>query len=1151
VRKILAVQLIIYLLVFSALLIPFQIAKVSAADDYKPMTAAQIEAEMDLFLGEKQASGYLVWQYSGDRMDPLGNDQYSFFYNLDSEPQICQALKKMSQKYTDKFIGVNMFDVGKKGTAYAAKHFKHLHDDCGVTVIRTFPSESGGVSAVEAVREAADQTGIKIIYAIANPYYGTGGIPTFEAMATDHWQFYKSGYNGEYKTYALSILQAAKAKPNTLFGLELANEPHCLDGAGDSGALTAYKNWANVMAGVLSSAGNVGIGQMASDANSACDSPSLGNSGSTPFAQSNSSPNINMASAHYYTDTAKEQALKAADEAKSIGKMFYIGEAGWGGEASNNKKSSYYLYPIKGLLSGDVNTFRQDLINQGYQAVCTTPKINILGNIGGLDKLSQATLNSLTGQKISVESEQKFDYSKANIPILRDGNDQSPSLFSSIEDYWGFKNTTEKNPISQQIASSPIYSLLTLEDQCIRQKKMLDVIEKMCLKLSDPSTCALNKKIPGTDYSSLTLNTLVKGHPSLTCKRIANGESLNDEETKIATAIRNTPLYLDKAYRLGFLVVAAELKPPTTGISFNFLKWGTKENDYVPKHDVRVVAFKLPDTTTNKDKNSDIYYEEPLLTSRNALLSDEKLNQIETDAAAKKQLTRLNTQADLIECGNDDLCQPNTLSRELVNFVNDRVEHLETCDANPQDLPFEDVKTIKDQAELPTGEQTNQTIPPEKGNVVEQLSKQQINQQYQAKSGSDKKDLGAFRFLSFKKLGDKEQTSFNTKISSYLIIPQGYELATAEKTLAGLIYTDEELKKMENTAVDSPEFEYKQYFKLTDTGQEFGESKSTQDTGIFDQECIAKLSQRLNRQPNMDESKQCLIKIETSVRSITDKGETDSKEQDREPRIFGARLGFLMRKIQQSLFAHDSSNYDYVKTCKTTEEYLQGNCKGDAQSASGVQQPINRLGKCYEDCMAKPNPDENACRTSCQETAGSCIEVWVSQDQANTFADAIAENLPLQKTATLHFAGWEAYFRGVDGIPYLFEPACDGSNKCYQYIIDRVLASPRSDGLVVNPYLAIAIALNETGGLKSTDASAGHRGAHFGCGISSDGSGISQDTIENKLSCLMGYFQNNQSLNSNDSLKRYGYVNGNQNGHLTFIIDVVSNYSYQGSCNNN
>lgn len=122
---------------------------------------------------------------------------------------------------------------------------------------------------------------------------------------------------------------------------------------------------------------------------------------------------------------------------------------------------------------------------------------------------------------------------------------------------------------------------------------------------------------------------------------------------------------------------------------------------------------------------------------------------------------------------------------------------------------------------------------------------------------------------------------------------------------------------------------------------------------------------------------------------------------------------------------------------------------------------------------------------------------------------------------------------------HLYEPTC-GGQLCYDYIINQVTAAPRCQGKYLNPYLAIAISLNEDGGLVSNKQD-GTNIKHFGCDPYGT-QGIA-NTVEAKLSCMITTLANDCSKTEAAALSEYGYLSG---GNLNNLVGLLGG---EFSCN--
>lgn len=116
---------------------------------------------------------------------------------------------------------------------------------------------------------------------------------------------------------------------------------------------------------------------------------------------------------------------------------------------------------------------------------------------------------------------------------------------------------------------------------------------------------------------------------------------------------------------------------------------------------------------------------------------------------------------------------------------------------------------------------------------------------------------------------------------------------------------------------------------------------------------------------------------------------------------------------------------------------------------------------------------------------------------------------------------------------HLFEPSCNGQ-LCYQFF-DSFAGQTQTEcnGQFINPYLTIAVALNESGGLVS-DNDSGSNVKNFGCdpfgrlGIAS--------TPTSKFSCFINTITNDCGKSDTDILSEYGYTPGH---NLFSIMNIL------------
>jgi len=971
------------------------------AQTYTPISADILSGEIDTFFAAG-AKGYLVWQYSGDRGAEFENDKYSFFRGTPEGDAICGVLKEKASTYPDNFVGVNMWSAGDpKHTGKFSTHLNYLNKSCGVTVVRIF-AKAGAGDGVKAALDAASGTGVKLIVAIGDYSNGGGGMPQ---GASASW--YASGYQ-EYETFLNQVKQKAAGNPN-LYGYELANEPHC---GGDPNAVSAYVGWVRRFTAALSGAPNIGIGQMANTP--ACDNPENGD-----FVQSNSVSGITMASAHYYNSIEKEKALKAAAVTPSNA-FFYIGEAGWGNDSG--PKSLYYIYPIKGLSevgfyndsinngAGSAvpptevqrisNTIVTDLAQQGYEATCTTPAFEIKSSPPIPDKYKP-----FIEPEVRLNSKLVVDLSGSKYPLWRSAGDDS--LFSSLENYWGFLNpfTDPLDPFTDpldptaSLESATIYSLLTPLQKCQQKIKILQATEALCSRLANPSTCALYQSIPGSSkYNIRSIRSAFEGQ--LSCEDVADGTYTGDQK-ELVDAVMRVPLYLNKAYRLAFLVVVTELQPEENGTFFNFLRRDPLAGSQ-PRQEVKVVAFRIPDTGTNKniDPATPGYYQDPFALTQAVLTETETQLKNIADFKAIQSAIPTSVGGNRIDCspipGTNPLQNPTAcedpLSKALIDFVNKApIQNAEYCgNIDPNAISSETASQIADDAGITKGltkldpAASTQTPTPgtpadpetltSKGvtfiaedskpnyNVLRSLFSN-VTGQTAAPSKAE------FNFLSKIKTQVNNQGN-PSKVTTYLVYPVGYDLEKMEASVIGLFDEKgiDDYVARRQKEIDRP---FQEYVELNAATFAFEGGKD--ERRVFDAELCQREAQQAaaaNRAINPDN---CLATVIIG---------TNDSQYDRQPRVAGGLLGDIMRTVQLALHTTGTAAHDFILSCKTTEDFLTGKCSPKGSPSNTLPSNIAVLAQCRSAQTGRITSGEDA------------IHVPSSQDAACTLYDPNQHSIP-------------------------------------------------------------------------------------------------------------------------------------------------------------
>jgi hypothetical protein len=361
-------------------------------------------------------------------------------------------------------------------------------------------------------------------------------------------------------------------------------------------------------------------------------------------------------------------------------------------DAYNAEQDQFYIHPIKGLnrslgSSGGVDlnlkTIRDDLIDQGYEARCATPGFKIELTQDGKDWMADYVEQFPPGAVFGgyenyyirtrtsgppgignyVRSWLAVDYREVQTPVFRDVSDKR-FLTTSLEEFFGFKDTVIQENTKAELNSAAINSLLTNQQRCEASVRILLKQEEMCNKLVNPSACALySRPVPQTNYTIKTMLDEYKAlasvpHPDIqpvplpaytdpiTIEAVCDTVVSTDWNETARQGFLNTPLTIDRAYRLAFLVTTIELKHPTYASMFNFYihpNEGPVGGPSKPDDAILVNAFKVPDilTTTQEEvvglsSSGNTPWMDSSKLTRNSLITEKKQVSYAATASAKK-----------------------------------------------------------------------------------------------------------------------------------------------------------------------------------------------------------------------------------------------------------------------------------------------------------------------------------------------------------------------------------------------------------------------------------------------------------------------------------------------------------------------------------
>lgn len=616
-------------------------------------------------------------------------------------------------------------------------------------------------------------------------------------------------------------------------------------------------------------------------------------------------------------------------------------------------QNDFFLYPIEGLSEQNPDVILNSLIDQGYQAMCTSPTFDINAAFGGdVEEFKEyLTTNNIanTGQfTTELEANLVFDYASVRVPLWR--NDAGTGLLSSLENYFSYRDLEEEYDPTRASTSAPVYALLSPVEQCQAQIDVLQEIDRRCA--GDPACAMYIPLQTGDNLQNLwgkVQSQVDVSRPDQVvqfCREVAtdrNG-SVSDD---IRQGLKETPLYFPNAYRLAFLVLSTrqENQPaPLTApfAKFNFissLRGQQPPGEYIEPHNVRVIAFRVPDTGTNRNVDSlDNSFTGLEITSDITIGRTQKGNFFERyrqdREVYREQLLGLKEE---IEAGNFDTysfevgCiegQPcNTPLISILNLMINGAAKLESnntfwldnsfCNANPDDLRDEPVNEIGTSGSIKVDEaqldnQASQTL--------ESLEDLFVDDN----TGPD--SVSPFEFLSRVDLNPFNEGNTQTQTKVYLVAPYGYDLTLMQKSIAGLINASD-LVNDPNTAILLPLQNVSQTVEATSFRYQFNRQANSNDALAQYNQCLQSGQTNEECSAILRQQKEVEVKITETE---------DGTGSDNQARIPGAFLGQLTKLFYLSNLDFRLPLWDYVQSCETTEDFFLNRC-GTNQVAS--QQP--------------------------------------------------------------------------------------------------------------------------------------------------------------------------------------------------------------------
>jgi len=312
--------------------------------------------------------------------------------------------------------------------------------------------------------------------------------------------------------------------------------------------------------------------------------------------------------------------------------------------SSSIDRDPYFVEPINGMYDFELNNYKdpgnlifdkvyEDLVAQGYQAYCSIPDLKYIASsntneimlediIGIAPNDVGGPAESKPGNRVTVSIEdykQFFSYIDSQTPLWRKDGIFVLKDKDSLENFWSNKNTTPREGL-RNAEFSPAFSLLTPKEQCVEKKKILKAVDKKCRTLENSETCALNISYSPGSQAYWDLHRSIEQN-GFECDLMNQpDENLSPSQVSIKHNLLDMPFVLPTSYRYAFVVYSAELREPrivdsqsaiwsetTRKPGFDFLRYTDKEGKTLtepnakPRNEVRILAFLVPDFTTNQD----------------------------------------------------------------------------------------------------------------------------------------------------------------------------------------------------------------------------------------------------------------------------------------------------------------------------------------------------------------------------------------------------------------------------------------------------------------------------------------------------------------------------------------------------------------------
>lgn len=605
----------------------------------------------------------------------------------------------------------------------------------------------------------------------------------------------------------------------------------------------------------------------------------------------------------------------------------------------------------------DIITY-QMAFNQGYEVQCAKPQWLLAGQVhGDIEEYFEEYTKPV---RLTAESVYAGEFAEAKIPLFQGDEDfLDTTKISSYEGFFGANYL--KDAPSTLNSGGVATALLDRETQCkVKYNNLYSQYSNgkpfyECAKFKDPSApCYINKvEIPGTDYGTMSLFYQLAGmfekvskinpEKNFSCGELMGswtpeieaefGITYNQFENEVrplAKSLSASQLNLGALYRLAFLVISIkqnvmegneEVNPglfPSNDDIFDYLQivlpepfGATVERMPVKKHAPMVVGFKVPITATNHIISEPSLVDSARLSSYIVTPLEDIEKQLEETKKERtkyigdilyhrEQLGKDPELDTIINCGGLPQCLGNDPDKILLNSLIDQINGSGQGCAGFEGS-YEIVRELGSRAE------------------VNENNEREFKDPFFSRTfPSDNKYTFDWNIIVKDTVVNGDLDADQIRIRAHLVTPYGADMEYINNTLRRFFTTEEFEKIVENNCV--PDFDGKcgiipENLTFVDA---IAEHRSKTDTFqyIYHQPpgCVEHCPAN-SPFPCVECERKKMVGVTVEFPQL-------------DMRILGGELGWMIRKLQETLRGYGSKSYEYIKSCERTEDMFLGRCVG-------------------------------------------------------------------------------------------------------------------------------------------------------------------------------------------------------------------------------